>query len=142
MQQAKSGNLVKIHYTGRLDDGTVFATSAMSEPLEFTLGNAEVLPVIEDAVEGLQVGETKTIFIPMEEAYGPRLEELIQKVPWENLPDGIELEAGQMLWIDQPGDEPVMVQVVEICDDGVIMDSNHPLAGENLTFDLQLVSID
>jgi peptidylprolyl isomerase len=142
MAQARSGDHVRVHFTGRLDDGTVFATSAMSEPLEFTLGNKEVLPQIEDAVEGMESGETKTVYIPSEEAFGARREDLVQEIPKESLPIGMEVEPGQQLWIDQPNDEPLLVSVADVTDESITLDANHPLAGEDLTFDLELVTVD
>lgn len=142
MPQAKTGNHVRVHFTGRLDDGTVFATSAMSEPLEFTLGSSEVLPQIEEAVEGMQIGESKSVYIPSEEAFGPRREDLVQEIPRESLPDGMEIEVGQQLWVDQPNNEPVLVSVADVSAYSVTLDANHPLAGEDLTFDLELVELD
>jgi len=141
MAQARSGDHVRVHFTGRLDDGTVFATSEMSEPLKFTLGGSEVLPQIEEAVEGMESGETKTVYIPSEEAFGPRREDLVQEIPKESLPLGMDVEVGQQLWIDQPNDEPLLVSVADVTDDAVTLDANHPLAGEDLTFDLELVTV-
>jgi peptidylprolyl isomerase len=141
MTQARTGNHVRVHFTGRLDDGTVFATSAMSEPLEFTLGSSEVLPQIEEAIEGMELGESKSVYIPSEEAFGPRREDLIQEIPRESLPDGIEIEIGQQLWVDQPNNEPVLVSVADVSEYSVTLDANHPLAGEDLTFDLELVEM-
>lgn len=142
MAHAKSGDHVRVHFTGRLDDGTVFATSAMSDPLEFTLGNSEVLPQIEDAVDGMESGETKTVYIPSDEAFGPRREDLIQEIPKESLPVGMDVEVGQQLWIDQPNDEPLLVSVADVLEESIILDANHPLAGEDLTFDLELINVD
>lgn len=142
MAQARTGDHVRVHFTGRLDDGTVFATSAMSEPLEFTLGNSEVLPQIEDAVEGMESGDTKTVYISSHEAFGPRREELVQEIPKDSLPLGMDVEIGQQLWIDQPNDEPLLVSVAEVSDETITLDANHPLAGEDLTFDLELVTVD
>jgi len=142
MAQAKTGNHVRVHFTGRLDDGTVFATSAMSEPLEFTLGSKEVLPQIEEAVAGMELGENKSVYIPSTEAFGPRREDLIQEIPRESLPDGMEIEVGQQLWVDQPNNEPVLVSVADVTEYSVTLDANHPLAGEDLTFDLELVELD
>ncbi len=142
MAQARTGDHVRVHFTGRLDDGTVFATSAMSDPLEFTLGNSEVLPQIEEAVEGMESGETKTVCIPSDEAFGPWREELVQEIPRESLPLEMDVEVGQQLWVDQPNDEPLLVAIADVSDDSVTLDANHPLAGEDLTFDLELVDVD
>lgn len=132
---------MRVHFTGRLDNGTVFATSAMAEPLEFTLGNREVLAQIEEAVEGMESGEMKTVSIPSDEAFGPRREDLIQEVPRESLLDGMDVEIGQQLWIDQADDEPLLVSVSNISPHTITLDANHPLAGEDLTFDLELVTV-
>jgi peptidylprolyl isomerase len=142
MAQARTGDHVRVHFTGRLDDGTVFATSEMSEPLEFTLGSSEVLPQIEEAVAGMESGETKTVYIASEEAFGPRREDLVQEIPKESLPAGMDVEIGQQLWIDQPNDEPLLVSVADVAEDTITLDANHPLAGEDLTFDLELVTVD
>jgi peptidylprolyl isomerase len=141
MAQARTGDHVRIHFTGRLDDGTVFASSADAEPMEFTLGTDEVLPAIEDAVAGMEPGETKTVYIPSDEAFGPWREDLVEKVPRESLPDSLDLEIGQQLWVDQPGIEPVIVSVIDVSEATVTLDANHPLAGQDLVFDLELVDL-
>jgi peptidylprolyl isomerase len=141
MAQARTGDHVKIHYTGRLDDGTVFATTEDAEPMEFTLGMNDVLPVIEEAVEGMTPGERKTVYVASEEAFGPWREELIHEIPRDSLPEDMELEAGQQLWVDQPGNQPVIVSVLDVSDSTVTIDANHPLAGEDLTLDLELVDV-
>lgn len=142
MPQANTGNHVRVHFTGRLEDGTVFATSAMSEPLEFTLGHSEVLPQIEEAVKGMEPGETKSVYIPSDEAFGPRREDLIREIPRESLPEEMEVEVGQQLWVDHPNTEPVLVSVADISEYSVTLDANHPLAGQDLTFDLELVQLE
>lgn len=142
MAQARTGDHVRVNFTGRLDDGTVFATSATTDPLEFTLGNNEVLPQIEDAVEGMESGDTKTVCISSEEAFGPRREDLIQEIPRDSLPVDMSVEIGQQLWIDQPNDEPVLVSVADVSDETITLDANHPLAGEDLTFDIELLGVD
>ncbi len=142
MAQARSGDHVRVHFTGRLDDGTVFATSAANEPLEFTLGNSEVLPQIENAVEGMDSGDTKTVYISSDEAFGPRREDLVQEIPKGSLPVGMDVEIGQQLWIDQPNDEPLLVSVADVSEETLTLDANHPLAGEDLTFDLELLTVD
>ena len=142
MAQAKTGDHVKVHFTGKLEDGTVFATSADTSPLEFTVGGNEVLSGIEEAVEGMQPGETKTVEIPSDQAYGARHDELTQEVPRESLPNDLEPEVGQQLRVDRPGMEPLIVSVSDVSDVTVTIDGNHPLAGKDLTFDLELVEID
>jgi peptidylprolyl isomerase len=142
MAQARTGDHVRVHFTGRLDDGTVFASSMMTDPLEFTLGSNEVLPQIEEAIAGMEPGDTRTVAIPSDEAFGPWREELMQEIPKESLPAGFDVEVGQQLWVDQPNDEPLLVSVVDVSPNTITLDANHPLAGEDLTFDLELLNVD
>ena len=142
MAQAKTGNHVRVNFTGRLDDGTVFATSINDEPIEFTMGDNEVLPAIEEAVEGMEPGESKTVFVPADEAFGPWREELVGEVPRESLPDDLNVEVGQQLQVSQPGTDPMIVSVIDASDYSITIDANHPLAGEDLVFDLELVNVD
>ncbi|OHB68400.1 MAG: hypothetical protein A2Y77_10460, partial [Planctomycetes bacterium RBG_13_62_9] len=114
MAQARTGDHVKLNFTGRLNDGTIFATSEDSEPIEFTLGISDMLPAIEEAVEGMKPRETKTVYIPSDEAFGSWQEDLVQEIPRESLPPGLEVEAGQQLWVDQPGGDPVIVSVTDV----------------------------
>jgi peptidylprolyl isomerase len=141
MIQAKPGDTVKIHYTGKLDDGTVFDSSTNREPLEFTLDQGQVIPGFEQAVLGMSPGESKTQKIPMDQAYGPYREEMVIQVNKEQLPPDLEPEVGQQLQVQQPNGQAVPVFVTEVSDSNVTLDANHPLAGENLTFDIQLVEI-
>jgi peptidylprolyl isomerase len=141
MAQAQTGDHVKIRYTGRLDDGTVFATSEDSRPMEFTLGMNDVLPAIEEAVEGMEPGDTKTVLVPFDEAFGPWREELIHQIPRDSLPEDVEVEAGQRLWVEQPAGDPVIVSVMDVSESTVTIDANHPLAGEDLVLDLELVDV-
>lgn len=141
MAQAKTGDHVKVHFTGKLDDGSVFATSADSAPLQFTLGNHEVLPAIEEAIEGMEPGETKTVEIDSGGAYGPRRDELMQEIPRENLPADLDPKVGQQLRMDRPGKEPLIVSISDVSDTSVMIDGNHPLAGKDLSFDLELVEV-
>jgi len=141
MGQAKNGNKVKLHFTGKLDDGTVFASSADSEPIEFTLGQHEILPGLEEAVEGMAIGESRTVKIPSEQAYGQRREDLTQEIPKEHLPADLAPEVGQQLRIDRPDGEPVVVSVAAVSDATITIDGNHPLAGQDLTFELEMVEI-
>jgi peptidylprolyl isomerase len=120
MAQARTGKHVVVNFTGKLDDGTVFATSENSAPIEFTMGDNEVLPAIEEAVEGMELGEMKTVQIPAED---------------------IEVQIGQQFWVEQPGGEPVLVSVADVSEATVTIDANHPLAGEDLTFDLELIDV-
>ena len=141
MAQARTGNHVRVNFTGKLNDGTVFATSMDDQPIEFTMGRNEVLPAIEGAVEGMEPGETKTVRIVAEDAFGLRREELVQGIPRASLPENMELEIGQQLWLDKTDDEPVAVSIVDVSDATITLDANHPLAGEDLFFDLEVVDV-
>ena len=149
MAQAKSGDKVKVHYTGRLEDGTVFDSSECSDdncgcetgPLEFTIGEGQVIPGFERAVEGMSIGETKTVNIPVADAYGNRQDELVAQVPRSDLPPGMSPEVGQQLEVTQEDGSSFPVLVIEVADDSITLDANHPLAGKDLTFDLKLVAI-
>jgi peptidylprolyl isomerase len=142
MAQARTGDHVRVHFTGRLDDGTVFASSYMSNPLEFILGNGEVLPQIEEAVRGMEPGGTRTVVILSNDAFGLWRPEFIQEIPKESLPVEFDVEIGQQLWVDQPNDEPLLVSVVDVSPDTITLDANHPLAGEDLTFELELLDVE
>lgn len=141
MVQAKPGDTVKIHYTGKLDDGTVFDSSANREPLEFTLSGGQVIPGFEKAVVGMAPGESKTEKIPMEQAYGPYRQEMVIQVNREQLPPDLDPEVGLQLQIQQPNGQAIPVLVTEVTNGQVTLDANHPLAGEDLTFDIELVEI-
>jgi peptidylprolyl isomerase len=141
MIQAKPGDTVKIHYTGKLEDGTVFDSSVNREPLEFTLNGGQVIPGFEQAVVGMMPGESKTQKIPMDQAYGPYRSEMVIEVSRQQLPADLQPEVGQQLQVQQPNGQAVPVFVTEVTDATVTLDANHPLAGEDLTFDIQLVEI-
>lgn len=141
MERAKTGDTVSVHYTGRLTDGTVFDSSAQREPLEFTLGESQVIAGFEEAVEGMAEGERKTVQILPENAYGPHHAELVFQIDRENLPGELEPEVGQRLAFQRPDGQTVPLTVTEVSASGVTLDANHPLAGEELTFDLELVGI-
>lgn len=141
MAQAKEGDKVEVHYTGKLDDGTVFDSSEEKDPLEFTLGDKQVIPGFEDAVAGMKQGETKTVKIPAEQAYGPHRAEMVLTVNKDRLPENLELYVGQRLKVPQEDGGVFVVRITEISDADVTLDANHPLAGENLTFELELVKI-
>jgi peptidylprolyl isomerase len=140
MAQANSGTTVRVHYTGKLDDGQVFDSSRQREPLEFTLGGGQVIPGFDQAVAGMEPGEAKTVTIPADEAYGGRSEELFLRVERDRLPPDLEPEVGQQLQMNQGG-QVAIVTVAEVADDAVTLDANHPLAGKDLTFELELVEI-
>lgn len=141
MVQAKPGDTVKIHYTGKLDDGTVFDSSVNREPLEFTLSGGQVIPGFDQAVVGMTPGETKTQKIPMDLAYGPYREEMVVEIARQQMPPDLQPEVGQQLQIQQADGQTVPVMVTVVTDSTVTLDANHPLAGEDLTFEIQLVEV-
>ena len=141
MAQAKPNDTVKVHYTGRLNDGTVFDSSAEREPLQFTLGEGQVIPGFESAVLGMTAGESKTITIAADQAYGPRRDDLILAVGRDQFPADITPEVGQQLQVRQTNGDVALVTVAEVGEAAVKLDANHPLAGHDLTFDIQLVAI-
>ena len=134
----KEGSKVKVHYTGKLEDNNVFDSSVEREPLEFVVGEGMLIPGFEQGVMGMQVGETKTIEIEPEQAYGQVRDELINQVPKENLPEGVE--EGQMLQANTESG-PINVVVTQITEDMAVVDANHPLAGKKLIFDLEVVEV-
>lgn len=141
MASAQVGDTVAIHYTGKLNDGTVFDSSLEREPLQFSIGGQQVIPGFEQAVIGMNPGESKTQEIPCDQAYGPRHGDMLVTVERQQIPSDFELEVGQQLQIKNPEGQVIPVMVSEIVEDQVTLDGNHPLAGEDLTFDIQLVSI-
>jgi peptidylprolyl isomerase len=141
MAQASSGDTVRIHYTGTLDDGTQFDTSSGRDPLEFKLGDGQVIPGFDNAVDGMNVGDSKTVAIAPEEAYGVRHEQLVQAVPKSALPDEIAPEVGMQLQSQSPDGRVMMLVVTDVADDKITVDGNHPLAGQTLNFDIELVEI-
>ena len=141
MQQAKRGDTVSVHYKGTLDDGTVFDSSEGGDPISFTIGGGEVIPGFETAIEGMSVGDEKTETIESQNAYGPRRDELVFRVGREQLPDGSEVEVGDVLRIGFPDGSSAAVQVAQMGDASLTLDANHPLAGKDLTFELRLVAI-
>jgi len=141
MSQAKKGDSVKIHYTGTLEDGTVFDSSAGRDPLGFILGGGQVIVGFEEAVLGMAIGDKKKVTIPSHKAYGEKNEELVIEVPRNQVPPDLEPEIDQKLQMGGPNGELVVVTVVAVNDEVVILDANPPLAGKDLTFDLELVAI-
>ncbi|MCU4653331.1 peptidylprolyl isomerase [Roseibacterium sp. SDUM158016] len=142
MTQAKPGTTVSIHYTGTLDDGSTFDSSAGREPLTFKMGEGQIIPGLESALSGMSVGDQKTVTIPSEEAYGPHRPEAIQQVPREAVPDHIPLDLGTQLQVQTPDGRALPVVVTEVTDEQVTLDANHPLAGKDLTFAVELVAVD
>jgi len=141
MSKAEAGNTVKVHYTGRLNDDTQFDSSAGRDPLEFTLGTGQVIPGFEEAVTGMALGDTKTVTIPAEQAYGPHQADLVLVVERNQIPPHINPEVGQQLEIHQQDGRAAAVVITEVTDESVSLDANHPLAGQDLIFDLELVEI-
>lgn len=141
MTQAKSGDTVRIHYTGTLDDGTEFDSSTGRDPLEFALGGGQVIPGFDSAVDGMAVGENKTVTIPADEAYGERHEQLVQEVPKTALPDEIDPAVGMQLQSRSPEGQVMNLVITEVADETITLDGNHPLAGQSLTFAIELVEI-
>lgn len=141
MAQAKEGDIVKVHYTGKLEDGTVFDTSEERTPLEFTIGSGQIIPGFEQAVVGMEPGETKTATVPPEEAYGQHREDMTIAVERGQFPEDINPEAGQQLQIQQPDGRTAIVVISDVTESTVTLDANHPLAGQPLTFDIELVDI-
>ena len=140
---AKDGDTVRVLYTGTLDDGTVFDSSELQggHTLNFTIGEGKYLPGFEQAVIGLRPGESTTAHIPADEAYGPYYEELIITLDWSQFEEGFVPEVGQQLYLKDAFDQTVTVIVLNVSEAGVIVDPNHPLAGEDLTFEIELVEI-
>ncbi|MEQ9394519.1 FKBP-type peptidyl-prolyl cis-trans isomerase [Haliea sp.] len=141
MTQAKAGNTVQIHYTGTLQDGSVFDSSDGRDPLEFQLGSGQIIPGLDSAIDGMAAGEQKTVTIPAAEAYGDYQDEARQTIPREQIPADIPLDVGTMLQMQTPDGNAVPVQVAEVTDDAVTLDANHPLAGKDLTFAVEVVSV-
>lgn len=141
MQQVKSGDKVKVHYHGRLTSGETFDKSEGREPLEFEVGSGAVIKGFDEGVTGMAVGEKKTINIPFLEAYGPRNPEMIIEMPKDRFPQDMEVEVGMPLVMSDGQGNQYQVVVTELKDNAVVLDANHPLAGKDLIFDLELVDI-
>jgi peptidylprolyl isomerase len=141
MSAAKQGDSVKVHYTGTFADGSEFDSSRGQEPLAFTLGEGQMIPGFEEAVVGMARGERKTITIPCDQAYGERNEAMSQTVPRDVIPEDIQLEQGMVLFAEGPDGQTVRFTVAGFDAETVQVDGNHPLAGHDLTFDLELVEI-
>ncbi len=141
MSQAESGNTVKVHYTGTLADGTRFDSSRGGDPLEVTLGSGNVIAGFEQALMGMSVGESKTVTIGAAEAYGEHHADRVHEVEREKMPDDIDLRVGVILEAVGAGGVPLPVQIAGLSETTVTLDFNHPLAGQDLTFELELVEI-
>ena len=141
MTQAKQGDTVRVHYTGTLNDGTVFDSSQGRDPLEFTLGQGRVIPGFEEAVVGMDLGESRTTNIPVAQAYGPRDERLVMQVDRQQVPADVELAVDDQIQLRRRDGGMAIATVTAITESTVTLDGNHPLAGEDLTFDIELVEI-
>lgn len=141
MSKAKDGDTVKVHYTGTLENGEVFDTSQEREPLEFQLGQGQLIPGFEKAVIGMSEGDSTTVDIPSDEAYGEVREDLVISVPKDQLPDDVEPQIGMQLQVNQQNGQPIPVRVTEIKEEELVLDANHPLAGKNLTFEIELLEV-
>lgn len=141
MAEVKNGDTIKINYRGTLDDGTVFDSSEGREPLQFEVGSGMVIPGFDKGVLGMTVGQKKTINIPVDEAYGPVQDEMFMEFPIERFPADMKPEVGMSLNMSNGSGQAIPVVIAEVLDEVVVLDANHPLAGEDLTFDLELVEI-
>ena len=139
MNEARKGDNVKVNYTGRLDDGTVFDSSEGAKPLEFSIGSGQVIEGFDEAVTGMKVGEKKTVTIPVDKAYGQRNDEMVIQAPVEQVPPDLNPELGMRLEMGGTNGELLRVVVTEITETHITLDANPPLAGKDLTFDLELV---
>lgn len=141
MQQAQNGDKVKVHYHGKLRSGETFDSSEGREPLEFTVGSGQVIKGFDDGVTGMQVGDKKTVEINVEDAYGEKSEDMIIEFPKEQFPGDMSPEVGQQLMMSNGSGQSFPVTIMEVRDDSVLLDANHPLAGQDLIFDIELVEI-
>lgn len=140
-RQASTGDVVSVHYTGKLEDGTIFDSSRESEPLEFKLGSGSVIEGFDQAVTGMEVGQSREVRIAPDDAYGARREEMQLDIPRSQLPAEIEPREGEMLGIQVAPGQQAVARIASVADDTVTLDLNHPLAGETLIFDIELVGI-
>jgi len=138
---ASDGDTVRVHYTGTLADGTMFDTSREREPLEFTIGKGNIIPGFEEATKDMQVGQVKTVTIPAEKAYGPHSGEMVMVVSRNQLPDDLNPTVGQQLQMQSPDGMTAVVAVSDVSETTVTLDANHPLAGKDLTFEIELVEV-
>lgn len=141
MTEAKKGDTVRVHYTGKLTDGTQFDSSHGREPIEFELGSGQVIQGFERQVEGMAVGDTATVTVAAQEAYGDHDPQRVQKVPRSQVPPEVPLDVGSKLQASTQSGQTIQVQVVDVDEQAVTIDANHPLAGKDLVFDLELVEI-
>jgi peptidylprolyl isomerase len=141
MQQVKQGDTVQVNYTGKLEDGTIFDSSIGRRPIQVTLGKGKLIDGFEKAVIGMNSGEKKTVVIPSAEAYGPRRESAVVEVERKSLPPNLEVSVGQRLELTQDDDSTVLVTVAAVSETTITLDANHPLAGKDLTFEIEVVTV-
>lgn len=141
MSEAKTGDTVRIHYTGTLTDGSQFDSSVGREPLEFTIGSGQIIPGLEKEIAGMKVGDRNTVTVPADEAYGPHRQEGVQEVPRSDIPANIDLAVGTQLQAMTPDGRQMNLTVTGLTDEAVTLDANHPLAGKDLVFEVELVEI-
>ena len=141
MSQVKSGDTVKVHYTGKLTDGEVFDSSSGRDPLEFVVGGGNIIQGFDTAVVGMAVGDRKTIEVPPDQGYGERDEKLVAEIERSQVPDNVELQIGAAMQVKHSNGQTMNVTIADLTDAHVTLDANHPLAGKTLTFDIELVEI-
>lgn len=141
MTQVKHGDTVKVHYTGKLEDGTVFDTSTKRDPLQFTIGSGQVITGFEQAVVGMNPGESKTTEVPADKAYGPHRKDKLIELDRDKLPENVKLKVGQQYQIPQKDGRKTVVTMTDVSESSITLDANHPLAGKDLTFHIQLIEI-
>jgi len=141
MTQATSGSTVAFHYTGTLSDGSVFDSSEGRDPLSFTMGQGQIIPGLEAAVDGMSEGEEKTVTVAASDAYGERDPNAMQQIPRDQIPENIPTEIGTQLQMQAPNGQAIPVVVAEADETSVTLDANHPLAGKDLTFAVKIVSV-
>jgi FKBP-type peptidyl-prolyl cis-trans isomerase 2 len=141
MAKASIGDTVRVHYMGKLEDGTVFDTTVARDPIEFTIGQGQVIAGFEQAVIGMEPGQSQTVHIPASKAFGPYQEGLVQMVHPDQLPEGVRPEVGQQLEIPKDNGQSFVVRVADVSESAVTLDANHPLAGKDLIYSIRLVEI-
>jgi len=141
MGKVEKGNTVRVHYTGKFENGEIFDTSVNRTPLEFIVGNGQVIKGFDEAVIGMKIGEKKTVNIPFEEAYGPHMDELVFTFEKQSLPENLNPEIGQKLQLVTGDGKRVNVTIIAVSETDITLDANHPLAGKNLVFEIELVEI-
>ncbi len=137
--EAKQGDMVRVHYTVRLDDGTIIGSTINREPLQFTIGEGKVIPSFEQAIIGMNPGESKKVFVSAEQAFGPHLDEMVIVIDRDRLPEDFRPKVGEQIQFNTQSGEIVSVLVIETSEESITIDANHPLAGKNLTFDINFV---